>query len=110
LTDPRPRNRTLEIGGPGNYTNTQIAEIYGELAGLRPRVKRMPRSMSRILGQIVRPFHPGWGRIILRSGLPDDAFDEVFDPFEMLGEFPMDLLTLEEFVGQRVAEVRQKGT
>ena len=37
LTDPKLQNRTLEVGGPENFTNNQAAELYGKLAGVKPR-------------------------------------------------------------------------
>jgi hypothetical protein len=39
--------------------------------------------------------------------LPDDAFNEKFDPAALLAEFPMRLTVLEEFIRERVAETKQ---
>ncbi len=104
LTDPRLKNRTVEIGGPQNLTNNQVAELYGKLAGIQPRITHLPRAVPRIISLVTKPFHPGVSRIMYRASLPDDAFDEAFDTTAMLQEFPMELTTVEAFIQERVAE------
>jgi uncharacterized protein YbjT (DUF2867 family) len=106
LTDPRLKNRTIEIGGPQNFTNNQVAELYGKIAGIQPKINHLPPLMPRILSVIIKPFHPGISRILYRASLPDDAFNELFDPTAMLQEFPMQLTTVEDFIRERVAEAR----
>jgi hypothetical protein len=55
---------------------------------------------------VLKPFQPGLGRIMYMNSLPDDAFSEHFDAAPLLAEFPVKLTTLEDFVGERVAEAR----
>jgi uncharacterized protein YbjT (DUF2867 family) len=88
LTDPRLKNRTIEIGGPENLTNNQVAELYGKMAGIQPRIRHLPPVVPGIISVLAKPFHPGVSRIMHRASLPDDAFDEAFDPTAMLQEFP----------------------
>lgn len=104
LTDSKLKNRTLELGGPANVTNNQVAELYGKLAGITPKVSHLPPVMAKVLSIVLRPFQPGISRIMYMSSLPDDAFSERFDPAVLLTEFPMHLTTLEEFIRERVAE------
>jgi uncharacterized protein YbjT (DUF2867 family) len=106
LTDPRLKNRTIEIGGPENLTNNQIAALYGKLAGMQPKINHLPPFIPRFMSVLIKPFHPGIARILYRASLPDDAFNEVFDPTNMLQEFPMQLTTVEEFIQERVEEAR----
>lgn len=106
LTDPRLKNRTIEIGGPQNLTNNQVAELYGKIAGIQPKVSHIPPFVAKIMSFIIKPFHPGISRILYRASLSDDAFNEVFDPTTMLQEFPMKLTTVEEFIQERVAETK----
>ncbi len=108
LTDPKLRNRTLELGGPDNATNNQVAELYGRLAGITPRVSHLPPALARVMSVVLKPFHPGVSRLMYMNSLPDDAFSETFDPTALLAEFPMHLTTLEEFIRQRVAEGKQQ--
>lgn len=108
LTDPRLRNRTLEIGGPGNFSNNQVSEFYGKLAGITPKLSHMPPGMAKFMSVVLKPFQPGISRIMYIGSLPDDAFSEQFESSALLAEFPMPLTTLEEFIKERVSESRQK--
>lgn len=108
LTDPRLKNRTLEIGGPGNFNNNQVSEMYGKLAGLTPKVSHMPSGVAKVMSVALKPFHPGISRIMYVGSLRDDAFSESFDASALLTEFPIPLTTLEDFIKQRVMESRQK--
>ena len=107
LTDAKLSNRTLELGGPDNATNNQVAELYGKLAGITPKISHMPPMMARGLSIVLKPFQPGVSRIMYVNSLPDDAYRETFDPTALLAKFPMHLITLEEFIRVRVAESKQ---
>jgi nucleoside-diphosphate-sugar epimerase len=108
LTDPKLKNRTIDIGGPQNATNNQVAELYGRIAGVTPKVSHMPPFMARVMSVALKPFQPGVSRIMYLNSLPDDAFNETFGPGPLLAEFPMHLTTLEEFVRQRVTEMKKQ--
>jgi uncharacterized protein YbjT (DUF2867 family) len=107
LADPRLENRTLEVGGPENFTNNQVAALYGQIAGVAPRVSHLPAPIAKGLSIVLKPFQPGVSRIMYMSSLPDDAFSERFDPAALLAEYPMHLTTLEEFIRERVAETHK---
>ena len=107
LTEPKLQNRMLEVGGPGNFTNNQVAEMYGELAGVTPKVNHMPPAIAKVMSIVLKPFQPGVSRIMYVNSLPDDAFNQRFDPAALLAEFPMHLTWLEEFIRERVAETKQ---
>ncbi len=108
LMDPKLKNRTVDIGGPQNATNNQVAELYGKVAGVTPKVSHMPPLIAKAMSVALKPFQPGVSRIMYLSSLPDDAFSETFDPAPLLAEFPMHLTTLEEFVRERVAEMKKQ--
>jgi uncharacterized protein YbjT (DUF2867 family) len=108
LTDPRLKNRTVDIGGPQNATNNQVAELYGKIAGVTPKVSHMPLLMAKAMSVALKPFQPGVSRIMYLNSLPDDAFSETFDPATLLAEFPIHLTTLEEFIHERVAETKMQ--
>jgi uncharacterized protein YbjT (DUF2867 family) len=108
LTDPKLKNRTIEIGGPENFTNNQVSEMYGKLAGVTPKVSHMPPLIAKAMSVMLKPFQPGVSRIMYMSSLPDGAFSERFDPAALLAEFPTHLTTLEEFIQERVAETQQR--
>jgi len=108
LTDPKLKNRTIEIGGPENFTNNQVSELYGKIAGVTPKVNHMPPLIAKAMSVMLKPFQPGVSRIMYMGSLPDDAFSERFDPAALLAEFPTHLTTLEEFIHERVAETKQQ--
>jgi uncharacterized protein YbjT (DUF2867 family) len=110
LIDPHLKNRTLDIGGPQNVTNNQVAELYGKIAGVTPKIDHMPPFMAKAMSIMLKPVQPGVSRIMYLSSLPDDAFCETFDPAPILSEFPIHLTTLEEFIHERVAEAKKQPT
>lgn len=110
LMDARLKNRTIDIGGPQNATNNQVAELYGKIAGVTPKISHMPPFMAKAMSIMLKPVQPGISRIMYLSSLPDDAFCETFDPAPLLSEFPIHLTTLEEFIHERVAEAKKQPT
>ncbi len=100
------RSRVLEIGGPGNFSNNEVAQLYARIAGIEAKIQHIPAKLVNAIGWIVRPLHPGIGRIMQLSGMPDDCCPETFDPGNLLGDYPVELTSLETFVRERVAEVR----
>jgi uncharacterized protein YbjT (DUF2867 family) len=106
LMDPKMKNRTIDIGGPQNLTNNQVAELYGKITGVTPKVSHMPAGMAKVMSIAFKPFHSGLSRVMYMGSLPDDAFSEKFDATALLSEFPGHLTTLEEFIQQRVAETK----
>ena len=106
MLTPKLKNRTIDIGGPQNATNNQVAALYGKIAGITPKVSHMPPLMARVMSIVLKPFQPGVSRIMYLYSLPDDAFCETFDSAPLLAEFPMHLTTLEQFIQERVAETK----
>jgi uncharacterized protein YbjT (DUF2867 family) len=106
LLDPTLKNRTIDIGGPQNVTNDQVAELYGKIAGVTPKISHMPPFMAKAMSIVLKPVQPGISRVMYLGSLPDDAFGETFDPAILLAEFPIHLTTLEEFIHDRIAETK----
>lgn len=107
LTEPTLQKRTLDIGGAKNYTNNQVAELYGKIAGITPKISHMPPAVAKVMSVALKPFEPGVSRIMYIASLPDNAFNESFDPTALLAEFPSHLTTLEEFIYDQVAETKR---
>ena len=110
LMDPKLKNRTVDIGGPQNATNNQVAELYGKIAGVTPKINHMPPFIAKAMSVMLKPIQPGISRIMYLGSLPDDAFCETFDSATLLAEFPIHLITLEEFIHERVAEAKKQPT
>lgn len=88
-------------------TSNEVAALYGELAGITPKVSHIPAFVARILSAVLKPVEPGLSRVMYMASLPNDAYSEVFAPNDLLKEFPMQLTTLEDFIGERIAEMKK---
>jgi uncharacterized protein YbjT (DUF2867 family) len=99
-------NRTLEIGGPDNISNRDIAAMY-MLRSKQGRVLHAPLGLARAAATVARPLHEGIARVLDIAAVPDDAWPESFDPAPLLAEFPRAMTTVEKFVDERVREWRR---
>lgn len=106
LSDASIVNRTIEIGGPDNLTDTEVAELYGRIAGVTPAISRVPVAVLRVMGTVLRPVAPGMSRIMRMAALLNSASDETFDASRLTAEFPIALTSLEEFVREKVGQSR----
>lgn len=107
LTDPSMRNRIVEIGGPQNLTNNQVAALYASLSGMAPKVQHIPPSVARVLSVVLKPFQPGVSRIMYMASLPDDAYNETCNPAALLQEYHVSLTPPDVFVYERIAATRR---
>jgi uncharacterized protein YbjT (DUF2867 family) len=102
LEDPPPF-RTLEIGGPGHYSNAEVAALFARAAGIELRVSRLPAKVAATLAVLVAPLHPGLGRVLHLASLPDDAISERFETaLDFERDFGVRMTTLEAFVREQV--------
>jgi uncharacterized protein YbjT (DUF2867 family) len=101
LTDPRLKNRILEIGGPDNVTRNQIAEMYGRFSGMKPKISHVPTRMMKIMSPVLRPVQPVVSRLMSFSAWSDTT-SQSFKPEAMLKEFPMTLTRVEDFIREQV--------
>jgi uncharacterized protein YbjT (DUF2867 family) len=107
LTDPRLKNRILEIGGPDNVTRNQIAEMYGRFSGMKPKISHVPTRMMKIMSPVLRPVQPVVSRLMSFSAWTDTT-SQSFNPEAMLKEFPMTLTRVEDFIREQVNRNSQK--
>ena len=101
LTDPKMKNRTIEMGGPDNITKNQVAEMYGRFSGKKPKVTHVPTAVMKVMAPILRPFQPVISRLMVLS-VWIDTTDQTFDPTAMLQEYPMTLTHVEDFIRKQV--------
>jgi uncharacterized protein YbjT (DUF2867 family) len=106
LRDDTLVNRTLDIGGPGNISNRDVAAMY-VLRSHQGRIVHLPLGLARAGAQVLRPLHEGVARALDVAALPDDDWDETFDPRTLLAEFPREMMTVERFVDERVRDWRR---
>jgi NADH dehydrogenase len=99
-------NRTLDIGGPDNVSNRDLAAMY-LLRSKQGRVFHAPPGLARFGAQLVRPLHEGIARVLEVAAVPDADWPETFDPGPLLAEFPRKMTTVEQFVEERIRDWRR---
>jgi uncharacterized protein YbjT (DUF2867 family) len=97
LSVSQARHEVVEVGGPENLTNNQVAELYARIAGLKPQITHVPRSVLRVMATVLKPLHPGISSVMAWALYSDDA-DETFDPAPTLQTYPMSLTRLEDWI------------
>ena len=103
LQEDPPPFRRLDVGGPGHYSNADVAALYARIAGIAPRASHLPAGIAATLSVLARPLHPGVARILRIVSLPDAAFPERFDgTVDFERELGVRMTTLEEFVRRQV--------
>jgi uncharacterized protein YbjT (DUF2867 family) len=98
--------RTLDIGGPDNISNRDVAAMY-QLRSKQGRVFHAPVGVARVGARLLRPLHEGVARVLEIAAVPDADWPETFDPGPMLAEFPRKMTTVEQFVEERIRDWRR---
>ena len=94
LTLPQMAGATIDIGGPENWTNMEVARLYERLAGKRAKISHVPLGVLRVMAPILRPFHPGLSQV-MRTSIWFDTTDQTFDPRSTSRKYPIPLTRLE---------------
>jgi uncharacterized protein YbjT (DUF2867 family) len=95
--DPALHGRTIEIGGPENLTQNEVAALYGRLCGREPKVRHIPPGALRVLAAVIRLIHPGVARI-MRASIAAGSRDERWDPSALQREHLIELTRLEDVI------------
>lgn len=98
--------RTLEIGGPDNLSNSEVAAMY-IVRARRGRVVHLPLGVARAVATVMRPLHEGIARVLALSCVPDHLLPETWQPQQLLAEFPRTLTSVDSFIDERVAAWRR---
>ena len=102
LTTNDLNGQIVEIGGPDNLTDREIASLYARLARLPVKIQALPPPALAILAFLASPFHAGVANI-LRLPLSMDSWpDLTFDSSgvaKLIGRAPM---SVEEFARARI--------
>lgn len=97
LTDPRLKNRSIDIGGPDNLSKNQVVRLYEKHSGRAAKVAHVPAGVMKVMGPVLRPVQPVISRLMSFSVWADTT-NQRFDPAAMLKEFPMTLTHVDDFV------------
>ncbi len=95
LEDSRARNRVIEVGGPGNLTLNQVAEVFERASGRQAKKRHIPLPMMRVMAILMQPIHPALSRQI-RAGIYMDTANLRYDMTETANAFGIQLTSLEE--------------
>ena len=68
--------QTIEVGGPENLTDREVAQTYSELSGNTPKLWVIPDFALKVLASTIAPFHAGIGRV-LRNPLQTKDHDKL---------------------------------
>jgi uncharacterized protein YbjT (DUF2867 family) len=103
---PEALNQTVLIAGPDNLTALEVADAFERATGHTGGRSRVPAAMLRLLGTILKPFHPPLARQ-MRAGYLMDRNDQSVhaeDAFAAPG-FPTPTTGVEEWVRANYASV-----
>ena len=106
LTQDGLAGRTLEVGGPDNLGNAEVAAMY-QVRARKGRVHHVSARAAQVLARLVRPFHEGIARVLDLATAPDAEMPETWQPARSLAEFPRQLTSVDRFIDERIAEWRR---
>lgn len=100
LDDPRAKGDIIKVGGPGNPTNNEVAQLYAERIDGEVKIGNMPRGMLKVMSVLMKPFQPGLSQIMGYAYL-EDIHGSPFDPGPTLKKYPVELTPIEQFIEQQ---------
>lgn len=62
--DPGLSRRIIDLAGPDNLSDREVAALYADLAGKPARVRAIPAPVIRALAVLLAPFHAGIARMM----------------------------------------------
>ena len=102
LRDASARGATIDVGGPQNLTQDQVAAVYARLAGRTLKIRHVPSMALRLLGAFAKPLHPGIARV-MQASAATDGMHETFVPALTHPRYALPLTSLEEFARDQMA-------
>jgi len=109
LLDEPLRERVLPFGGPGDFSDNDVAAMYARIARIPLRVSHVPVPLLAAMSVFVRPVHPGVARVMRLASLPDDAFPATLNTDDAARDYQIVRTSLEQFVTERVAAHQLRG-
>jgi uncharacterized protein YbjT (DUF2867 family) len=94
-------NKTIRIGGPENISRNEVANLYGKLLNITPGVRHIPVSILKVLSNVLKPFHPGIGRILKLSAYGETS-DSTMNSVDSIQQFGLRPTTVEDFVRKQL--------
>ncbi len=101
LTNPKARNKTIDIGGPENLSSKEVAKIYARVAGVELKSMSIPRFILNIMSKMLQPFHNGLSDV-MKAVIDSDTNPKTFDMSATLNEYPVEMTRLEDWLSAQV--------
>ena len=98
---PSLRGEAIDVGGPENLSANQVVEVFERVSGRKAKVTHVPMPVVRTMARVMRPAHPGVGRI-MQMAVISETTDQTFDPSLMRTRVPVTLTNLEDWARDRV--------
>ena len=108
LDDPAALNAFVDIIGPQNLTLMQVADVFERVIGRTAKRKHLPVPLMRALGFLAGPFNPVFARQA-RAGALMATTATPLDPAPMLARYPIQLITMDEWVRARIPSRSTEG-
>lgn len=92
-----PRGATIEIGGPENLSVVQVVRAFEEFGKQSAKPMHLPLPVLRGLSVLIRPFHPGVGRV-LRAAVMTETTSQSFHSTAPNAEVPFVPMSLSQWM------------
>jgi NADH dehydrogenase len=92
---------TYSVGGPEPLTYLDVVKLFEKLLGHPLQVKQTPAWVFRMIGAVMRPFHPAAANLMQLNYV--SAVDETVDDPAVAARFGVRLTRAEEFLRARAA-------
>jgi len=102
LDEAALENRDVPLTGPGLVSANEVAAIFEEATGRKFKIQRMPIGVLRVLRVLILPFNPVLASL-MGLGLAETP---PIDMAPVLAEFPMELISVRDYVKRVVDEAR----
>lgn len=105
LTDPALEGRTIDIGGAGHHTHSDVVRLYEKASGRSAKVTRLPLPLLRALSTVTRPIHPGLSQVV-QTAIIGDTVDQRYRGPSIEDRFDITPTPLNEWVANRLGEAQ----
>lgn len=101
LTSTEYYNQIISLAGPENLSRNEVAQLYGKILNLKPRINHVPIPALKFISTVINPFHPGIGRI-MKLSIYGDENDATMNTSESIQQFGLEPTTVEAFIRKQV--------
>ncbi len=98
IEDDRLHGRTIEVCGPENLSQVEVANIYGRVTGRSAKLRHLPVPMLRLARGVLGVLHPAAKRL-LTVGILNATEDMSRDMHGVITEFPIEQTRFEDVIG-----------